>query len=510
MWIILGIIVSIAESIRRDHSNFWLLLIIIGVIMLICNPLFGILFILAIALLFGLVMLIINIICDPDSTKKRITQSFLYQHRLKCYIILLCAILLIAPPIYLYHSDDTLAKEFRYNRAITLMNQGKYEKAEDLFASLKNVISDGSYKDSYDLYWQCSKKDYQQQQAYKTALGYIEEGNYTQAEAAFLALGQYEDSAERAERCTKIIEEAYSKVLVKMNNEHYAAAREILLTIQGYQDTAELLLICENKIADEKYGEQYEQAVTHMDAGRYSEAITLFMETKAYRDSEQKAVEAAVAMFENGTPEDSIEAYTLLGTLGRKEFSNASVLMEELLPRFKIARIKVANVGDTVVMGKTNCRWLVIAKEDDRILVISDESVSARAYHTEVGAISWANCSLRTWLNQDYFEKTFTADEASMIMETEIADGDEYSPSSTVVKDRIFLLSPEDAERFMPIIGGQSDSEAQTFHNAWWLRTAETSQETYVMNVLGEVTTLNGAATRADIGVRPAMWLSIE
>ncbi len=84
-----------------------------------------------------------------------------------------------------------------YEEALGLMEAGNYLDAEESFLSL------GDYEDSADLAAQCREKLdaqtlAQQQEDYAAAAALLEAGCYTQARDAFLALGDYEDSAEMA------------------------------------------------------------------------------------------------------------------------------------------------------------------------------------------------------------------------------------------------------------------------------------------------------------------------
>lgn len=146
-WIILGIIAFAIESIRRDHDNLWLWLFIIGVIMLIINPLFTVLLFIALAILVGIAILLLHLIVGCitgpphpfQGVKRRIKSvspiSFIAFLVLVCLAVL--AIVLIA---------DLLDKESCYNRAVSLMEEGEYNEAKELFWDLTYEY-DADYKD---------------------------------------------------------------------------------------------------------------------------------------------------------------------------------------------------------------------------------------------------------------------------------------------------------------------------------------------------------------------------
>ena len=92
-----------------------------------------------------------------------------------CVLIALTAALIMALPY------------IRYNRAISLMEEGRYENALSIFQSLTG------FKDSTRKTGQC-----QQGIEYNAAIALMEAGNHREALAAFDALDGYQDSAELA------------------------------------------------------------------------------------------------------------------------------------------------------------------------------------------------------------------------------------------------------------------------------------------------------------------------
>ena len=305
---------------------------------------------------------------------------------------------------------------FRYNRAVDLMNKEEYAKAEEIFLALARE----DYKDSSELRLSCSQKDIQQYRTYKDAVRYMEDSYYAKAEAAFRSLGHYEDSEERADECAAIMEELYGKAIDRINAKNYVAAGETLKKIYGYKDTADLLLMCEGIIADEKYLARYEQAESYLSDGNYAEAINLFIEISSYKDSESRAVESAVEMFNRGTAEEAAEAYRLLSTMP-KDFANAESALEELRPGYKLLRVKLVEPGANLVLGKRNDSWIVIAKEEDKILVVSQ----------------WPSYAQKTDL-----EELFSEEEIALILARDSAD------SSSA--ERMFLIDQAEIRRYMP------------------------------------------------------------
>ena len=91
-----------------------------------------------------------------------------------------------------------------------------------------------------------------------------------------------------------------------------------------------------------------------------------------------------------------------------------------------------ADVGDIIEFGayeqdneksngKEPIEWQVLAKEDNKILVISKYALDAKPYNTEFENVTWETCTLRTWLNETFLDEAFSKAEKSMIQTTEVS-----------------------------------------------------------------------------------------
>jgi hypothetical protein len=108
---------------------------------------------------------------------------------------------------------------------------------------------------------------------------------------------------------------------------------------------------------------------------------------------------------------------------------------------------KFADVGDIVTFGayeqdndtangKEAIEWLVVAKEDDGITLISTIGLDYKPYAEKSNGyhVDWKDCSLRKWLNKEFLKAAFTADEQEMLLTPELKTGD------NVTSDKVFLL----------------------------------------------------------------------
>ncbi len=55
--------------------------------------------------------------------------------------------------------------------------------------------------------------------------------------------------------------------------------------------------------------------------------------------------------------------------------------------------------------------WLVISEQDGKKLLLSKYGLDSREYHETSDPVSWENCTLRSWLNGEFFDEAFSDEE---------------------------------------------------------------------------------------------------
>ena len=68
--------------------------------------------------------------------------------------------------------------------------------------------------------------------------------------------------------------------------------------------------------------------------------------------------------------------------------------------------------------GKQPIKWLVLAKEDNKILLISEQALDCQPYNTSYDAVRWEICTLREWLNDVFLNTAFSVKEQKRIAYT--------------------------------------------------------------------------------------------
>ena len=102
------------------------------------------------------------------------------------------------------------------------------------------------------------------------------------------------------------------------------------------------------------------------------------------------------------------------------------------------------SVGDLYEVG--GYTWQVLDVKDDKALLITRDIIDARAFDGRGRGNSWEACSLRAWLNNEFYSG-FSAQEQNRISETNVVNnsnpwfGTNGGPDTV---DKVFLLSIEE------------------------------------------------------------------
>lgn len=170
-------------------------------------------------------------------------------------------------------------------------------------------------------------------------------------------------------------------------------------------------------------------------------------------------------------------------------------------------RIKKCDIGDTVKFG--DYEWQLLAKEDDKALVVTTEPVFYSAYdlNMESDSITWEGCSLRKNLNEDFCNE-FSENEQLLIVASNLKNEDNSvfgTSGGNDTEDKVFLLSIDEAEKYF------ADNKARSINEFWFLRSPG-KQESYVAGVgpLGDITGIGANAFLEIEAVRPAMWINLK
>ncbi len=215
--------------------------------------------------------------------------------------------------------------------------------------------------------------------------------------------------------------------------------------------------------------------------------------------------------------------------------------------------------------GMEPMRWKVLDIQDGKMLVIADRVIDSYCYNKTDSAeqtpgMTWQDCSVRQFLNGDFLDTCFTPEEAALIQTTHLTNpsssdflndywggydapydvlGNQIHTDGPETNDKIFLLSveevlkymgdeddycPSDSYPFNMMVGASCRSvkcstavrhtgnvyyESQTSDGCWMTRTLSDPNEA-VVYLTSNGSFFNWYSNQVGLGLRPAMWISIE
>ena len=114
--------------------------------------------------------------------------------------------------------------------------------------------------------------------------------------------------------------------------------------------------------------------------------------------------------------------------------------------------------------GKEPIEWRVLEIDgvNHKMLLLSEYVLDAQPYHNDYTSFTWANSSLRTWLNDTFITTAFSATEQAKIQTTHLDNPDNpfYGTAGGVATDdKVFLLGLDD------VYGEDSHYSAGYFNN---------------------------------------------
>lgn len=249
----------------------------------------------------------------------------------------------------------------------------------------------------------------------------------------------------------------------------------------------------------------------------------------------QSALEEAEARAEKAC--SAVRNYTMLPLL--REKARAIQKLRELgISEKELSKL---NVPQTVEFGRyvqdksgadAPIEWLVLELTPYRALLISKYALDCKPYNTSKAEVTWESCTLRKWLNEDFFNAAFSDGEKAMIPTVTVSadeNPDYDTDPGNVTQDKIFLLSITEANRYF-----KTDEERMCVPTAyakangvrasntytkgghpcceWWLRSPGPDQDVAnSVDIDGNDDAGDGALVHNGfVGVRPALWISSE
>ena len=448
-----------------------------------------------------------------------------------------------------------------YNTALKAMEKASTEQAcKDAAQLFQNILD---FKDSAALSKECLEKaEFCRKDAIyisaKRQMASESIAGYEAAVKMFQDIPLFKDADELIAVCNKKkAEEIAQKDAVYNSAKHhmsvgninsYEYAINLFRSIPLWRDVNEQIIICNEEIAKLKAKAEAKR----LEAERRSKEQRIAAIAAAKKRKESMLIlacicivfaivlttviipnckyNAAVSLIDDG---EFVEAYdNLIALNGYKDSTEKAA---DIFEQYKPEKLKVANVGDIVFFGvyeqdndtsngKEDIEWRVLAKEDGRILLITDKAIDCQRYSDTYTDTTWEKCSLRKWMNDIFFNTAFSTEEQAKVQSTKIsADRNpEYDTDpGNATTDKVFLLSIDEVNKYFNSDKARAciptayakENGAYSYGNTclWWLRSpGRYPNDISYLSTTGYVVYEGRIVDSNDTCVRPAMWVSVE
>ena len=204
---------------------------------------------------------------------------------------------------------------------------------------------------------------------------------------------------ERNENSRKagIYERAVNAMNSAYNEKQYQTAIDLFKAIPGYKDSDEKIIKCQNRIEELRA----EAETARIEKERRAE------QARIKRQQQVKKMKKTAAVV---TP-------ILCVCIAFAVVINTVIIPKVKYDKF-IKNLPNVEVGDTIEFGeyeqdnksdKEPIEWNVLDIQDNKALIISKYGLDAKKYNEEYQSVTWENCTLRKWLNEDFYNEAFSS-----------------------------------------------------------------------------------------------------
>lgn len=90
-------------------------------------------------------------------------------------------------------------------------------------------------------------------------------------------------------------------------------------------------------------------------------------------------------------------------------------------------------------------KWRVLSRSKGKIFLMSEYALEIKKYHDGYYDMTWENCDLRSWLNNDFYKTAFSTSDTKFIKTTKLTNKAnpfyKNSVGGNSTKDKVFILS---------------------------------------------------------------------
>ncbi|MDR3294673.1 MAG: DUF6273 domain-containing protein [Clostridiales Family XIII bacterium] len=193
--------------------------------------------------------------------------------------------------------------------------------------------------------------------------------------------------------------------------------------------------------------------------------------------------------------------------------------------------------------GKALCwRVLDVDVQNGRALLLTEDIIEKRSYHSSYTDVTWEECALRRYLNGDFLTD-FGTDKSRIAQVTNANPDNPWygTAGGDSTTDKVFLLSIDEAVKYFGDSGDLKNRKGWYYENGkdvlkdgkgwwindqynskriakyenrtwwWWLRSpGGHSDRAAGVDDDGSLSVIGDYVHHSECGVRPALWLNLE
>ena len=165
--------------------------------------------------------------------------------------------------------------------------------------------------------------------------------------------------------------------------------------------------------------------------------------------------------------------------------------------------------------GAEDIEWIPLTEKDGQILLVSRYILDYKDFNntTQAVATSWENSTLRKWLNEDFYDMTFSVEEQRKIVNAKVQDFKNDNEYGKTTLDNVFILNINQVYEYFDndddratVSTEYAKAQKKYSTDSYWLINSS-SNELYKYLINSEGKNENNPRVNESEGVRPAIWI---
>lgn len=212
----------------------------------------------------------------------------------------------------------------------------------------------------------------------------------------------------------------------------------------------------------------------------------------------------------------------------RKELVKSSTLSKKSASKTSSqpANLKAGQIYVMGTYGGEKIQWRVLKIKGKKALLFSEKGLESKVYHGELCDITWEQCDLRQWLNEEFVNIAFSPEEKDRLVKTEVKNPKnlEYeTDGGNSTKDQVFLLCIDEVREYF-----KTDEERICYPTEyakkqgvwvkegdgsciWWIRSPGSLSGSAAKVIdTGFVDGKGSNVNHNFFAVRPAAWINLQ